>query len=95
MSTNAFGIDLGTSNIKIYSAADDHIMIEKNMIAIQNKKNIFGIKLVIGHRRPASLRRSAGRHAASFVIYSMIMKLCQRIYKSLQKRLHKNVDGAR
>ena len=38
MSTNAFGIDLGTSNIKIYSAADDHIMIEKNMIAIQNKK---------------------------------------------------------
>ena len=41
MSTNAFGIDLGTSNIKIYSAADDHIMIEKNMIAIQNKKNIF------------------------------------------------------
>ena len=38
MSTNAFGIDLGTSNIKIYSAADDHIMIEKNMIAIQNKR---------------------------------------------------------
>lgn len=41
MSTNAFGIDLGTSNIKIYSAADDKIMIEKNMIAIQNKKNVF------------------------------------------------------
>ena len=41
MSTNAFGIDLGTSNIKIYSAADDTIMIEKNMIAIQNKKNVF------------------------------------------------------
>ena len=41
MSTNAFGIDLGTSNIKIYSAADDKIMIEKNMIAVQNKKNVF------------------------------------------------------
>ena len=41
MSTNAFGIDLGTSNIKIYNAADDRIMIEKNMIAIQNKKNVF------------------------------------------------------
>ena len=41
MATNAFGIDLGTSNIKIYSAADDNIMIEKNMIAIQNKKSIF------------------------------------------------------
>ena len=41
LATNAFGIDLGTSNIKIYNAADDSIMIEKNMIAIQNKKNIF------------------------------------------------------
>lgn len=37
----AFGIDLGTSNIKIYNLADDSIMIEKNMIAIENKKNIF------------------------------------------------------
>lgn len=39
--SNAFGIDLGTSNIKIYSMADDSITIEKNMIAIENKRNIF------------------------------------------------------
>ena len=38
---NAFGIDLGTSNIKIYSLASDSIMIEKNMIAIANKKDVF------------------------------------------------------
>ncbi len=38
---NSFGIDLGTSNIKIYSHADDSILVEKNMIAIQNKRNIF------------------------------------------------------
>lgn len=38
---NAFGIDLGTNNIKIYSMADDNIMVQKNMIAIQNKKNLF------------------------------------------------------
>ncbi len=38
---NAFGIDLGTSNIKIYSMADDSVMIEKNMIAIANKKTVF------------------------------------------------------
>lgn len=38
---NAYGIDLGTSNIKIYSKADDNILIEKNMIAIRNKKDIF------------------------------------------------------
>lgn len=41
MSTNAFGIDLGTSNIKIYNRADDTILVEKNMIAIENKNNLF------------------------------------------------------
>ncbi len=38
---NAFGIDLGTSNIKIYSQADDSILIEHNMIAIENRRNVF------------------------------------------------------
>lgn len=41
MSTTAFGIDLGTSNIRIYSSMDDHILMEKNMIAIENKKTVF------------------------------------------------------
>ncbi|MBR6308112.1 MAG: rod shape-determining protein [Lachnospiraceae bacterium] len=41
MNTNAFGIDLGTSNIRIYNRADDEIMMEKNMIAIENKKHVF------------------------------------------------------
>ena len=41
MANNAFGIDLGTNNIKIYSKGDDHIMVEKNMIAIENKKVLF------------------------------------------------------
>ena len=41
MANSAFGIDLGTSNIKIYNRADDSIMIEKNMIAIENKKTLF------------------------------------------------------
>ncbi len=41
MNTHSFGIDLGTSNIKIYSRLDDSIMLEKNMIAIMNKKRLF------------------------------------------------------
>ncbi len=41
MSNNEFGIDLGTNNIKIYSKNDDKILLEKNMIAIANKKEIF------------------------------------------------------
>ena len=40
-SSNVFGIDLGTNNIKIYSRNDDNILVEKNMIAIENKNRLF------------------------------------------------------
>lgn len=41
MANNTFGIDLGTNNIKIYSKNDDAIFVEKNMIAIEGKGNLF------------------------------------------------------
>ena len=41
MAINAFGIDLGTYNIKIYNGFTDRIVSHKNMIAIQNRRNLF------------------------------------------------------
>jgi len=41
LANNVFGIDLGTNNIKIYNRTDDHIIVEKNMIAIENKDTLF------------------------------------------------------
>lgn len=41
MARNVFGLDIGTSNIKIYSSDKDYILNEKNIIAIANKKDIF------------------------------------------------------
>ncbi len=41
LANNAFGIDLGTNNIKIYSRSDENVLIEKNMIAIENKNTLF------------------------------------------------------
>lgn len=41
MTNNAFGIDLGTRTIKIYSAGSDSVTVEKNMIAIEDKRNLF------------------------------------------------------
>lgn len=41
MNPNAYGIDLGTSNIKIYDGTDGHILIEKNMIAVNDNEQIF------------------------------------------------------
>jgi rod shape-determining protein MreB and related proteins len=41
LANNAFGIDLGTCNIKIYNRGEDDVFVEKNMIAIENKKTLF------------------------------------------------------
>ncbi|MCR5283391.1 MAG: rod shape-determining protein [Lachnospiraceae bacterium] len=41
MSSLAFGIDLGTSNIKISSNAENGVFCQKNMIAIEGKGNLF------------------------------------------------------
>lgn len=41
MARNVFGLDIGTSNIKIYSKDNDSFLNEKTMIAIANKKDIF------------------------------------------------------
>ena len=39
MPINAFGIDLGTSNIKIYNGITDTIASRKNMIAVQKMQS--------------------------------------------------------
>ncbi len=41
MSNIAFGIDLGTGNIKIYFSAKDTIINEKNMVAVMRKDTLF------------------------------------------------------
>lgn len=38
---NAFGIDLGTNNIKIYNHSSGKIRVQKNMIAVQNRTNMI------------------------------------------------------
>ena len=41
MSNNIFGIDIGTSNLRIYNQAENSVFMEKNMIAIENKKTLL------------------------------------------------------
>ena len=41
MQNSAFGIDLGTGNIKIYNNTDGTILNQKNMIAVMNKTTLF------------------------------------------------------
>lgn len=41
MAGNSFGIDLGTSKICIYNHEKKRVFVEKNMIAVENKKNVI------------------------------------------------------
>ncbi len=41
MAQHAYGIDIGTSNFKIFSVANKKMINEKNVIAIKNKKEIY------------------------------------------------------
>lgn len=43
MGNHVFGVDLGTSNIKIFCKGKNQILNEKNVIAIENKVNTFAI----------------------------------------------------
>ena len=41
MASSAYGIDLGTCNIKIYGKGDESVFCQKNIIAIENKDILF------------------------------------------------------
>jgi len=41
MASSAYGIDLGTCNIKIYEKGDQSVFCQKNIIAIKNKDYLF------------------------------------------------------
>jgi len=41
VANNSFGIDIGTSNIRIYNESDNSIFMEKNMIAIENRHTLL------------------------------------------------------
>lgn len=41
MVSNVFGVDVGTSNIRIYNSNDNSVFMEKNMIAIENEDSLL------------------------------------------------------
>lgn len=59
---NNFGIDLGTSNIKIFSEESKSIFVERNMIAIENKRNL----LAYGDSAYAMYEKSPANIVASY-----------------------------
>lgn len=61
MARNIFGLDIGTSNIKIYSKDKDTVLNEKNIIAIADKTDIFAFgdeAFEMHEKAPASIKVS-------------------------------------
>lgn len=59
---NAYAVDLGTCNIKIYNSAADRIMVQKNMIAVKNRKTMIAYgdnAFEMFERAPANIRVSS------------------------------------
>lgn len=67
--SNGFGIDLGTSNIKIFSEESKSIFIERNMIAIENKKNV----LAYGDSAYAMYEKSPANIVASYPVVNGVI----------------------
>ncbi len=43
LNKNVFGVDLGTSAVKIYSLRKNRILVEKNMIGIRNRSQVISV----------------------------------------------------
>ena len=52
MLRKVYGVDLGTSSVKIYSLSKDKKYREKNMVAIRNKRQIVAVRV-----EPALVKR--------------------------------------
>ena len=88
MASNAFGIDLGTNNIKIYSRSDDRILVEKNMIAIENKNVLFAY----GNSAFEMYEKAPGNIHISYPLSYGVETLVRYFISDLQKGNSKPAD---
>lgn len=84
MITNIFGVDLGTSNIKLYNKATDKILNEKNVIAIENRKHVYGF----GDEAYEMFEKTPESIEVSFPMFNGVVA----DYKNMQMLLGKFVD---
>ena len=46
MARNTYGLDLGSYEIKVYDKKQDTIWKEKNVLAVQDKKEIIAVSMI-------------------------------------------------
>ncbi len=84
MSNVLFGIDLGTNNIKIYDQSSNQIFMQKNVIAIKDKKNLFayGDEAFLMHEKaPSNINVSFPVHFGVIADYNNMQTLLNEFLK--------------
>lgn len=95
MGQHVYGVDLGTSNIKMYSSTNDSILNEKNVIAIKNKTEIFSY----GNQAFEMYEKAPANISVSFPVkFGVIadIKNMETLFTCFYKKLNggKTVNGA-
>lgn len=88
---NTFAIDLGTNNIKIYNAGTDKITVQKNMIAIENKKNV----IAYGDSAFEMYEKSPANICASFPICNGVIADIQNMEQLIRRFIMDGQKGSK
>ena len=96
MSRNIYGLDIGTSNIKIYSKSNDKILNEKNIVAIANKTEIyaFGDEAFEMHEKaPDSIKVSFPVKYGVIADFENMQRLFVEFIKKISRQYKKMVQA--
>lgn len=85
-----YGIDLGSCNLKIYCKEGDRILREKNIVAIENKKNM----IAYGDEAYAMYEKAPSNIAVSFPMSYGNIGSINNLEEFLKTFLEKNTKGA-
>ena len=89
MSNNIYGIDLGTSNMKVYCKATGKILNEKNTIAIINKNQMYAY----GDAAYAMYEKAPEQIQVSFPIICGVIADFNNMQTMIQEFLEKHAKG--
>lgn len=89
MSNNIYGIDLGTSNIKVYCKATGKILNEKNTIAIVNKNQMYAY----GDSAYAMYEKAPAKIQVSFPIVNGVIADFNNMQAMMIEFLEKHMKG--
>ena len=89
MNSNVYGIDLGTSNMKVYCKATGKILNEKNTIAIINKNQMYAY----GDAAYAMYEKAPEQIQVSFPIICGVIADFNNMQTMIQEFLEKHAKG--